>query len=216
MALINCPECGRENVSETAIACPCCGFNIKEYVLNTGNETINLALPQNDPEETVIVPTSQQEKEDVKANRFVKIAMIVSTVLLIIICICCSVGNKSVDVSPTENQPSLMWYPENSLAGHWEAVLIYMDGEAYTEPSLCDLCYASFQSDHSGYISIVDDRTYVDWEYVGESSDGVLFKLYYGGSETGEALYITDSNDPYDKCLFVPIDDETALFFERG
>jgi ribosomal protein L37E len=31
MALINCPECGRENVSDTAEACPSCGFGIKEY-----------------------------------------------------------------------------------------------------------------------------------------------------------------------------------------
>lgn len=32
MALINCPECGKENVSDSAIACPYCGFNIREYI----------------------------------------------------------------------------------------------------------------------------------------------------------------------------------------
>ena len=31
MALVKCPECGRENVSDTAEACPNCGFNIKLY-----------------------------------------------------------------------------------------------------------------------------------------------------------------------------------------
>lgn len=31
MALIKCPECGRENVSDTATSCPGCGFNIREY-----------------------------------------------------------------------------------------------------------------------------------------------------------------------------------------
>lgn len=31
MSLITCPECGRENVSDSAISCPNCGFNIKEY-----------------------------------------------------------------------------------------------------------------------------------------------------------------------------------------
>lgn len=31
MALVKCPECGKENVSSTATACPQCGFNIKEY-----------------------------------------------------------------------------------------------------------------------------------------------------------------------------------------
>lgn len=32
MALIKCPECGRENVSERAEFCPGCGFNIIEYI----------------------------------------------------------------------------------------------------------------------------------------------------------------------------------------
>jgi Uncharacterized protein conserved in archaea len=31
MALINCPECGRINVSDTAEICPDCGFGIKSY-----------------------------------------------------------------------------------------------------------------------------------------------------------------------------------------
>lgn len=28
MALIKCPECGRENVSDSAEACPDCGYGI--------------------------------------------------------------------------------------------------------------------------------------------------------------------------------------------
>lgn len=31
MALVKCPECGRENVSDTAKACPECGFNISKH-----------------------------------------------------------------------------------------------------------------------------------------------------------------------------------------
>ena len=34
MSLIICPECGKENVSDSAISCPNCGFNIKEYYCN--------------------------------------------------------------------------------------------------------------------------------------------------------------------------------------
>lgn len=30
MALINCPECGKENVSDSADSCPNCGYAIKE------------------------------------------------------------------------------------------------------------------------------------------------------------------------------------------
>lgn len=32
MALVKCPECGRENVSDSAQVCPNCGFNVKEYM----------------------------------------------------------------------------------------------------------------------------------------------------------------------------------------
>lgn len=31
MALIRCPECGRERVSDTAITCPDCGYGIKDH-----------------------------------------------------------------------------------------------------------------------------------------------------------------------------------------
>ena len=31
MALIKCPECGKENVSDSAVSCPECGFAIKKY-----------------------------------------------------------------------------------------------------------------------------------------------------------------------------------------
>ena len=34
MALIKCPECGKEGVSDTAIACPNCGFAIREFTEN--------------------------------------------------------------------------------------------------------------------------------------------------------------------------------------
>ncbi len=38
MALVKCPECGRENVSDSAEACPNCGYGIKAHF-----EKINLA-----------------------------------------------------------------------------------------------------------------------------------------------------------------------------
>lgn len=31
MALIKCPECGKENVSDSAESCPDCGYNIKAH-----------------------------------------------------------------------------------------------------------------------------------------------------------------------------------------
>ncbi len=37
MALVKCPECGREKVSDKALACPDCGFGLKEYFENKNN-----------------------------------------------------------------------------------------------------------------------------------------------------------------------------------
>lgn len=31
MSLVKCPECGKNNVSDTATSCPRCGFNVKVY-----------------------------------------------------------------------------------------------------------------------------------------------------------------------------------------
>lgn len=31
MALVKCPECGREKVSDSAKACPDCGYDIKAH-----------------------------------------------------------------------------------------------------------------------------------------------------------------------------------------
>lgn len=39
MALIKCPECGRENVSDTATSCPQCGFNVAKSLINDNSIT---------------------------------------------------------------------------------------------------------------------------------------------------------------------------------
>lgn len=38
MALVKCPECGQENVSSNASACPNCGFDLKTHFLNIEKE----------------------------------------------------------------------------------------------------------------------------------------------------------------------------------
>lgn len=38
MALINCPECNRENVSDSAVSCPNCGYGIKAHFDNIKRE----------------------------------------------------------------------------------------------------------------------------------------------------------------------------------
>lgn len=40
MALVKCPECGKENVSDNAQSCPNCGFGIHGYFVQQHNEQI--------------------------------------------------------------------------------------------------------------------------------------------------------------------------------
>lgn len=40
MALIKCPECGKENVSDSAESCPECGYNIKKHFDNFEREQL--------------------------------------------------------------------------------------------------------------------------------------------------------------------------------
>ena len=65
MALVKCPECGRENVSSTAKSCPGCGYNIKAYY-----ET-------EQQKEVVSTTAAQTNKINVKAIIGVAIACIV-------------------------------------------------------------------------------------------------------------------------------------------
>jgi len=41
MALVSCPECGRDRVSDSASACPECGFNVREYF---SNNSVNISI----------------------------------------------------------------------------------------------------------------------------------------------------------------------------
>lgn len=49
MAMIKCPECGRENVSSTAKSCPGCSYNIKAYYEAEQQKEVvsNTAAPTN-------------------------------------------------------------------------------------------------------------------------------------------------------------------------
>lgn len=44
MALVNCPECGRENVSDSAESCPSCGYSIKMYYEAKKNAELKEAI----------------------------------------------------------------------------------------------------------------------------------------------------------------------------
>lgn len=50
MALIKCPECGREKVSDSAQACPGCGFGIKDYYSKLEQDRLREELKKEEAE----------------------------------------------------------------------------------------------------------------------------------------------------------------------
>lgn len=72
MALVNCPECGRENVSDSAESCPNCGYGVKAHfeLIKKQEAEAELARQQKEAQEKyaqqqkeTLIKLAQQEKE---------------------------------------------------------------------------------------------------------------------------------------------------------
>lgn len=55
MALINCPECGRENVSDSAENCPSCGFGVKKHFDTIKLQEQNAQKRQSDEQQSKLL-----------------------------------------------------------------------------------------------------------------------------------------------------------------
>ena len=59
MALVKCPECGRERVSDTAEACPDCGYNVRAHYERVKEENEKRL----EEEESVLSAERESEEE---------------------------------------------------------------------------------------------------------------------------------------------------------
>lgn len=93
MGLVRCPECGRDNVSDTATACPNCGFNIKDYY---NSRDLNQDTKENHTEEQSIEFDAKQNVEENsqagKQKKSKKSVIITAIVLLVLFAAGVSVG----------------------------------------------------------------------------------------------------------------------------
>ncbi|MBQ5316132.1 MAG: hypothetical protein J6I96_01105 [Oscillospiraceae bacterium] len=62
MALINCPECGKENISSSAVSCPNCGFDIRGWQQRIDNERIQKEKEER-AQENLRIQAEQEEAE---------------------------------------------------------------------------------------------------------------------------------------------------------
>lgn len=60
MALIKCPECGKEKVSDNAPFCPECGFGIREYYSKVEQDQIKKELEKKHEEERLATVTKAE------------------------------------------------------------------------------------------------------------------------------------------------------------
>lgn len=67
MALINCPECGREGISSSAVACPNCGFDIRGWQKKLEDEKLAIEKDEKAKENLRI----QAEKEEANRQRII-------------------------------------------------------------------------------------------------------------------------------------------------
>ena len=93
MGLVRCPECGRDNVSDTATACPNCGFNIKDYY---NSHDLNQDTKENHTEEQSIEFDAKQNVEENsqagKHKKSKKSVIITAIVLLLLFAAGAAVG----------------------------------------------------------------------------------------------------------------------------
>ncbi len=95
MALIKCPECGKENVSDTATACPGCGYNIQAHTIRVNREIQRAAAE----EASRLRAKEQEERRIARKNDPVyqkkKWTIISLAVLAVVVCIVLiAVGSK--------------------------------------------------------------------------------------------------------------------------
>lgn len=77
MALIKCPECGRENVSDSAKACPGCGFQIYSYF----HSSEDLANNADESSSASTTNSASSKSNKSKTAKFVIIGLIVITAI---------------------------------------------------------------------------------------------------------------------------------------
>ena len=123
MALVTCPECGRANVSDTALACPGCGYPVKEHFEKTkikketsanseqGSISYNkheedTRLIQEDPKES-IRPEGSEEKEE-KKKRIIMIAGITLAVILLFVVLTVGHREQKTEISKIDITTSLI------------------------------------------------------------------------------------------------------------
>lgn len=210
MALVKCPECGNENVSDADAYCMFCGFQLKEPTEENeekSGEYCEEGIQQELNRENGPVDNGIDSHRTSKKKRITMFVILsVVAVLLLLVCVSC------VPVM----QKFLGIYNEKSIIGTWEVVEVIVDGEkTYSNPELRTVFTARFYSDKTGYMTTDGEKTEVDWAYEKDSEMGMWYRIYIGGACT-YGMIATDPDEPYYGCFVHSIDRDLIMIYEKS
>ena len=152
MALINCPECGKEKVSDTALACPECGFNIKQYYEKIKTQTVS----QDDEKEKSLINNNTLIKPKINKKGLIVTAISIALISMLAVIVIFNINHNNSDY-------------ETYLNNINNAQLI-MTSSAVDAESICDLTSKvwnnsiSKKSDTTTNIYCVVSGNFVDFE----------------------------------------------------
>lgn len=172
MALIKCPECGHENVSDTATSCPNCGFNVRDYT-----DKINHELEENIA--SLAGEIRKNENNSLKKNKpFKKIGIIMSLTIaaLLIILLVTINANKDYKLSPSEEDAVNCAYTTSIKNDNDISIVNLYEFVTDTKPNL-KTSYTNNQIYYVVWYKIDDTSIldlYFDNEFLGSTVDESL------------------------------------------
>lgn len=205
MSLIKCPECGKENVSDTALACPECGFSIKDYVEQKKKDEKKIASRAD-------LPDSQIKKKPIG------LIILLGVILLLFVSlgVALATSKKEIPEEISEETPKETTIEEVSnitsldlFAGADSSRVKELLGEPdkineYTLDGFVQIPYTSYEynsHDSFGELSVdfVDDKvvrflSYNDYEY--GTINQILEEFNIKKSED---IFLIDKNDSFEK-----------------
>lgn len=113
MALIICPECGREKVSDTAEACPDCGYGIKAHFerIRQEEERIEHARKLEEEKRKAEIEAKKREEERIKSVPPLTKPLLTAPIITLLISILCFL----IDISQVGASE---WEVKRSIANH--------------------------------------------------------------------------------------------------
>ena len=180
MALINCPECGKENVSDSANSCPNCGYNLKEHFEKLNREIeLKKAKEEREKREKEREASVDRFIDKLKTpiNRFKSFTKIKKIICVLIICVLIAGIIGIVNVSSSMIRKAQIQTFQSKEAMINSVVGDYADAERIDNP----------------YMFCSINENYVFWNHELFIMDSDVYAIKEWDYENGKIIYDDDS-----------------------